>query len=92
MDHSTIRLADLEPHETVRVRCRCGRIADLMHLYIRQTLRLPLETPVADLARRLRCKVCGATGGLRISIFDENCRYDASIRDRERVIVDGSGK
>jgi hypothetical protein len=90
-DDRNLRLCDLQPDETVRVYCRCGCIAEWMQAFIHRTLlkRVRLETPIANLARRLRCEQCGAKAVVKITIFDENCRYDNSKPDRERVIVGG---
>jgi hypothetical protein len=89
MDDRDLRLYDLARHETIRVRCRCGRIVEFMHGVIQRRLHLPSDTMLIDLQFRLKCSSCNAREGFQISLFDERNRYSNEEARRERVIVAG---
>jgi hypothetical protein len=87
LDHRTLRLFDLAPHETVVVRCECGRITEYGRGLLQRHHRIPSDTLVYDLQFRLRCQHCNRVMGFEISILDVRNRGDSSKPRVERIIV-----
>jgi hypothetical protein len=87
-DPLSLRLGDLKPHETIVVRCRCGRSAEFLQGYLQKKHRIPSNVLVYDLKFRLKCQQCGAEP-VKISITDERQR---SHRDQPERIVYGAEK
>jgi hypothetical protein len=87
-DMRNLRLYDLVETDTIRVYCRCGRIAEFPHGWFQRKRRIPSHTLVMDLQYRLRCGNCRAVRGFKITLFDERERGDKDPKN-ERVIVEG---
>jgi hypothetical protein len=90
-DPRTLRLFDLVPHETVSVRCGCGRIIEYGADYFQRRYRLPSGMLVFDLRYRLRCAHGTRRRGFRISVIDNRNLEDLSKPRVERVIVEQRG-
>ena len=88
-DPRTLRLIDLSPHDTVVVRCECGRIVEYLPGVLPRLHRVPSTTLVHDLQYRFRCSRCGRRSGFGISLRDERDRGDNSKAQLERIIVPG---
>jgi hypothetical protein len=72
-DLRKLRLADLSPHDTLVVRCECGRIVEyLPGVLIGPRYRRPPSAIIAEL--RFRCKHCGRNSGFALSLADERHR------------------
>jgi hypothetical protein len=88
MDYSSLRLADLPDHDTVIVSCRqCGHLTEFVERALERLYKVPPETLLVDLPKRLRCKRCGARDGFRVTLFDERERY--KLGASERIVVRG---
>lgn len=81
--NGNMRLCDLGENDTLRVRCTCGQITDILPRR-RQVLGWDKSAKRID-ALKWRCQKCGATEGIRLSIFDERRRGDSS-QPGDRVI------
>jgi hypothetical protein len=86
-DPRTLRLIDLAPHDTIVIRCECGRIVEYLSGVLPRLHKVPSTTLVYDLQYRFRCSRCGRHSGFRISLRDERDRGDNSKNGVERVIV-----
>jgi rubredoxin len=63
------RIADLGSGDFVRVECAsCGHEELIPAIGLQQGLRLPPDTLVLDLKRRMRCRECDAKGKAVVSI------------------------
>jgi hypothetical protein len=83
-----MRLSDLEPHESLSIRCACGRCVEYPNKSAARHLRLPEATPLADLPGRLRCRACGSRHGLTVSILDRRASPKPGEGHPERIIGD----
>jgi len=83
---SELRLLDLQPTETICVRCQCGRTVEFPYGALQRRHRLPSSFLIYDLQFRLRCQQCGEAKGFRISVFDEADR-NSTVRTTERLVV-----
>jgi hypothetical protein len=64
-----VRLEDLGPHDFVQVKCAvCGHAELIPPTSFLHGLRLPSNTVVRDLERKLRCRECDAKGKAVVSI------------------------
>jgi hypothetical protein len=86
-DTREIRLCDLTPFDTIKVRCKCGRIVDYLPVVLARLHKLPPSARIAAL--RFRCEKCGRNEGFRFSLFDERDRGDNLKSKRERLISAG---
>jgi hypothetical protein len=87
MSNHDLRLADLSPHDTLVVRCQCGRILECLPGVLARLHRVSRAALIRDL--RFRCEHCGRRSGFAISLRDERDRGDTSKGASERVIVAG---
>jgi hypothetical protein len=85
-----LRLLDLEPHDTIVVRCQCGRIVEFLPGFLPLHHQIPSTTLVYDLQYRFKCRRCGRRSGFKISLRDERDRSHVVKGKIERVIVGGS--
>jgi hypothetical protein len=88
MEKREPRLYDLEPHDTIRVYCTCGRCVEFANGCLQRWYRMPSHMLVMDLQYRMRCTNCRAIRGFKITLYDERERGNAIIKN-ERVIVEG---
>jgi hypothetical protein len=86
-DPSTLRLIDLEPHDTIVVRCECGRIVEFLPGRLPRQHQISSATLVYDLQYRFKCRRCGRRSGFKISLRDEQDRGHSVKSKIERVIV-----
>jgi hypothetical protein len=91
MDQRDLRLYDLAPHETIRIRCRCGRMVEFMYGVLQRRHHMRSDTLLFDLQFRFRCQNCNLKSGFRISIYSERYRGNAAV-NAERVIVPGRAR
>jgi hypothetical protein len=90
MDVKTLRLADLQDHDTIVAVCQCSHMVEFRDHRLTRELGLPGDLLLVDLPGRLRCKQCGAKERVRITIFDERTRY--TLNPSERIVVAGWGR
>ena len=84
-DRSRLTVGELAPHDTVIVRCQCGRIVEFLPGVLARLHRVKASAVISEL--RFRCTHCGRRSGLAISLRDERHRGDNALNHIERVIV-----
>ena len=84
-DYRHLRLYDVADHESISIRCKCGRSVE----FIRGRLQLPSDTLIYDLRYRLRCTKCDSTDGFRIAVIDRGAHPRVGEGFPEKVIVAG---
>ena len=90
-DIRTLRLLDLDRHDTIQVWCPgCGWTVSYGYGGLQRLERLSSTTLVFDLQFLLRCGQCRCREGFRIAIVDERSRGDRSKDPNERVVVEGA--
>jgi hypothetical protein len=89
MEDKLLRLYDLASHETIDVKCICGRTVHYANGLLQRRHKLPSDTLLIDLQYRFRCKHCNRRRGFQIGIFDERLRSVPGAQNKVRVIVPG---
>jgi hypothetical protein len=81
------RMQDLGPGDFVRVECAaCGHEELIPAIGLQQGMRLPPDTLVLDLKRRMRCRECDAKGRAVVSI-----RWAEALRRKAHRRKKGGG-
>jgi hypothetical protein len=86
-DHRHLRLYDVGHHESVAIRCKCGRSVEYRHGLLQRRFGLPSDTLLYDLQFRFRCKRCNLRDGFTIAVVDRSASPRPGERFPERVIV-----
>jgi len=84
-DQSGLRFGELAPHDTLIVRCQCGRIVEFLAGVLARLHRVKASAVISEL--RFHCTHCGRRSGLAISLRDERHRGDNALNHVEREIV-----
>ena len=88
-DRSRLTVGELAPHDTVIVRCQCGRIVEFLPGVLTRRHRVKPSAVISEL--RFRCTHCGRRSGFAISLRDERHRGDNALNHIERVVTKRKG-
>jgi hypothetical protein len=80
-----LRLIDMAPHDTIVMRCQCGRVVEYLYGYLQRHYRVPSSTLIFDMQFRFRCRQCNGRRRFQISLVDERQRGMPGAG--ERIIV-----
>ena len=84
-DRSRLTVGELAPHDTVIVRCQCGRIVEFLPGVLARRHRVKASAVISEL--RFRCTRCGRRSGFAISLRDERHRGDNSLNHVEHIVT-----
>jgi hypothetical protein len=86
-DHRHLRLYDVGHHESVAIRCKCGRTVEYPYGLLQRRFRLRSDTLIYDLQFRFRCKQCNLRDGFTIAVVDRSASPRPGESYPERIVV-----